>query len=56
MAQNQSTNLPVPVTALKRNTNSHQLVIRRAKPGAADHVVHPNLNHINRFLNYRMAL
>ena len=47
MTQSQSTNLPVAVTALKRNNNNQQLVIRRAKPGAADSVVHTNLEHVN---------
>lgn len=46
MTQNQSTNLPVPVTALKRNKSNQQLAIRRAEAGTADYVVHLNLDQV----------
>ena len=46
MTQSQSTNLPVPVTALKRNKSNQQLAIRRAEAGTADYVVHLNLDQV----------
>ena len=47
MTQSQSTNLPVSVTALKRNKSNHQLAIRQTEAGAVDYVVHLNLDHMN---------
>ena len=46
MTQSQSTNLPVPVTALKRNKSNQELAIRRSGAGAADYVVHLNLDQV----------
>ena len=48
MAQSRNTNLPVPVTAPKRNKSSQQLAIRRAEAGAADYIVHLNLDQVRR--------
>ncbi|MFC2018698.1 tyrosine-type recombinase/integrase [Chloroflexota bacterium] len=48
MNQSQGTNLPVPVTALKRNKSSQQLAIRRGEAGSADYVVHLNLDQVRR--------
>ena len=46
MTQSQSTNLPVPIRALKRNKSNQQLAIRRAEAGTADYVVHLNLDQV----------
>ena len=46
MTQSQGANLPVPVTALKRNRSSQELAIRRSEAGTADYVVHLNLNQV----------
>jgi len=46
MTQRQSTNLPVPVTALKRNKSNQQLAIRQAEAGTVDYVVHLNLDQV----------
>lgn len=46
MTESQNTNLPVPVTALKRNKSNQQLAIRRAEAGTADYVVHLNLDQV----------
>ncbi len=46
MSRSQSINLPVPVTAPKLNKNSQQLAIRRGEAGAADYVVHLNLDQV----------
>ena len=46
MTQSQGTNLPVPVTALKRNKSNQQLAIRRSEVGSADYVAHLNLDQV----------
>ncbi len=46
MSQSQSTNLSVPVTALKRNKSNQQLAIRRSEAGAADDIVHLNIDQV----------
>jgi len=46
MTQSQGTNLPVPVTALKRNKTHQVAAIRRNEAGSADYVVHLNLDQV----------
>jgi len=46
MAQSQGNNLPVPITTLKLNQSSKQLAVRRSEAGAADYVVHLNLDQV----------
>ena len=46
MAENETSMVPVPVGGGKRNKSNQQLAIRRAEAGAADYIVHLNLDQV----------